>query len=198
MAKTYGTVTTFTAGSVLTAAQLNVAGTSVNNLVVPPSCWVYRTATDVATTGTWFRPAFDAEAYDTDSMHDLSTNTQRITFNTAGIYVVTAACFFNNASSTGGRHLMISKNASNADPTSATAGIAVANVYTTSQANTRANISTTHRFAVGDYITTHIYQDQGSSCIIGDAVTVSGGVTTGPTGNATPYHMSATWIGSAS
>lgn len=33
---------------------------------------------------------FDAETYDTDTMHDTGSNTSRITFNTAGYYTVTA------------------------------------------------------------------------------------------------------------
>jgi hypothetical protein len=56
----------------------------------PPACRVYRTTSmtgivDSAQTAV----TFDAERFDTNSMHDTSTNTSRITFNTAGVYVVT-------------------------------------------------------------------------------------------------------------
>jgi hypothetical protein len=87
MAKTYGTVITFTAGSVLTAAQLNVAGTAVNNLVLPASARVVRTSNLTSyTTGaaiTW-----SSAAWDTDGMFSAGSPTI-LTVNTAGLYVVT-------------------------------------------------------------------------------------------------------------
>lgn len=87
MAKTYGTVTTFTAGSVLTAAQLNVASTAVNNLVVPASAEVYRSSNQTGYTSgsaiTW-----QATNWDTDTMWSAGSPTI-LTVNTAGIYVVT-------------------------------------------------------------------------------------------------------------
>ena len=200
MAKTYTSVSSVSAGDAVTSAAHNIIATNVNNLIVPPACWVYRTDVDTANNATWFRPAFNAEAYDTDLMHDNSTNSQRITFNTAGLYVVTAACFFNNASTAGGRYLIISKNATNADPSSATSGVVVASSFNQAQASLRVNLSAVHRFAVNDYITTHIYQDHGGAMVIGDVANptaASSGLITGPTGVATSYHMSATWIGNA-
>ena len=92
MAKTYGTVTTFTAGSVLTAAQLNVAGGAINNLVLPPSAQIFRTANYTytsasvvalnGTSATYSTP----NAWDTDSMTGTAST---ITIQTTGLYVVT-------------------------------------------------------------------------------------------------------------
>ena len=84
MPKTYGTVATFTAGSVLTAAQLNVAGTAINNLVVPPMVSVYRSSTLSAyTSGTAI--TWQASHYDTDGMW---TSGSSIAINTTGLYSV--------------------------------------------------------------------------------------------------------------
>ena len=85
MAKTYNTISTFTAGQVLTAAQMNDLGENSNNYRVPPMCKAIRsgnlsyTSTDPV--------AWNDEAFDTDGMHDNSTNNSRITINTAGIYL---------------------------------------------------------------------------------------------------------------
>lgn len=56
-------------------------------LYTPPSCNVYNDANisvnnDTATTLTW-----NSENWDTDSMHSTSSNTSRITCNTAGVYL---------------------------------------------------------------------------------------------------------------
>jgi hypothetical protein len=84
MAKTYNTISTFTSGQVLTAAQMNQIGTNVNNYRVPPMCSVYRSSNLTSYTSnteiTW-----NAEHWDTDAMWTSGTD---ITVNTAGIYVV--------------------------------------------------------------------------------------------------------------
>ena len=93
MAKTYNSIGTFTAGSVLTASEMNELGENSNNFRVPPSCLLtiaslaVTTQVDLGnttTSGTW------VEQVDTDAMHDAVTNPTRITVNTAGIYLVTA------------------------------------------------------------------------------------------------------------
>jgi hypothetical protein len=88
MAKTYNTISTFTAGQVLTAAQMNDLGENSNNYRVPPMCSVYRTAALSHTaTGTYQAYTYDTELYDTDGMWDAGSPT-RITLNTAGVYDV--------------------------------------------------------------------------------------------------------------
>lgn len=91
MAKTYGTVATFTAGSVLTAAQLNVASGAVNNLIVPAAARALLTGTQALTSATaisWDSISASG-AYDTDSMWSSGAKT-RLTVTTPGIYVVVA------------------------------------------------------------------------------------------------------------
>lgn len=90
MAKTYGTVTTFTAGSVLTAAQLNTAGTAINNLVVPPACVAGASATLNVANATWTAVTFTTERFDTDSLHDNVTNPSRFSITTPGIYQISS------------------------------------------------------------------------------------------------------------
>ena len=83
MAKTYNTIGTFTAGNVLTAAEMNDIGENSNNYRVP-----------AIGTFTSSQPAGDAtnqivtitEVTDTDGMFTSGTT---VTINTAGIYLFT-------------------------------------------------------------------------------------------------------------
>ena len=51
------------------------------------SCRVYQTATNTVTTA-WVTLTFGAENFDTNTMHDNSTNPERITIQTAGKYII--------------------------------------------------------------------------------------------------------------
>jgi hypothetical protein len=57
-------------------------------LYSPPSCRVYRTTSQSLTTATVTAITFDAERWDTDSMHSTVSGTDRITIVTAGAYLV--------------------------------------------------------------------------------------------------------------
>ena len=53
--------------------------------------------TKAITTGTWTALLFDGEDYDTDTIHDVSSNTSRLTATTAGKYLVVGfACMATN------------------------------------------------------------------------------------------------------
>ena len=178
MAKTYGTVTTFTAGSVLTAAQLNVASTAVNNLVVPAAVRLDKTANQLIsnvadTIITW--PA--SATFDTDSMYS-SAATDRITITTAGIYVVTANITFANANA-GERIVWLQKNASGTTRFGMSRGMASTGGETT------ISISTVLSLSVSDYLQVGCYQANGTSVNV---------LATG----TQPTNLSATWIGRTS
>jgi hypothetical protein len=68
-----------------------------------PACSVSNSAVQAVTTGgTGEVLTANTEAYDTDSMHSMSVATSRITFNTAGLYLVIATVQFAN-NTTGNR-----------------------------------------------------------------------------------------------
>lgn len=56
----------------------------------PPTCSVYRSAVQTIATSTQTIILFNQEMFDTDSQHDSVTNNDRITFNTAGVYSMSA------------------------------------------------------------------------------------------------------------
>lgn len=55
---------------------------------------------------------FNTEEFDTDTMHDTSSNTSRITCKTAGIYWVYANAIWNTTNNTGYRRLWLRRNGS--------------------------------------------------------------------------------------
>lgn len=77
----------------------------------PPSCQAYRTTAQSIPDEDGTVVTFDAERYDTDTMHSTVTNTSRITFNTSGIYIVTFLCAF-AGNVTGDRQALIRANGS--------------------------------------------------------------------------------------
>lgn len=62
---------------------------SLQFLANPPACRVHNSSTQSLTNNVTTALLFNTERFDTDAMHSTSTLTSRITFNTAGIYVVT-------------------------------------------------------------------------------------------------------------
>jgi hypothetical protein len=114
VAKTFSTVPDKSAGDVFTEAMWDTyVKDNGNNLIVPPSCTLYRSTTQsVATGGSWVEVLWDAETHDNDGMHSTSTNTNRITPTTAGLYLfIVQVAFAVNA--TGSRYLGMGLNGNN-------------------------------------------------------------------------------------
>jgi hypothetical protein len=82
MAKTYNTISTFTAGQVLTAAEMNDLGENSNNYRVPPM-GLFTAAQSVADGSN--QPVTLTENVDTDGMFTSGTT---ITIATAGVYLI--------------------------------------------------------------------------------------------------------------
>jgi hypothetical protein len=85
--KTYNTFTNVSTGDVLTATNFNNVLTNIGNYRVPPMVRLTGSANLTSyTSGNVI--TYNTETYDTDDMHSTSTNTSRITFQTAGVYLV--------------------------------------------------------------------------------------------------------------
>lgn len=111
---------TLVAGNVLTAANLNAIGASVNFWGLTPRCYSYQgtTGTTLGTSGTWGVLGFDAEVYDIvmagdTAAHDTVTLNSRVFARTTGKYEFSAgAQFASNA--TGLRAINVRLNAAGA------------------------------------------------------------------------------------
>lgn len=67
----------------------DVVKADLDFLANPPACRATRSAAKSIANAAETFIDFDAETYDTDSMHSTVTNNTRITINTAGLYLVT-------------------------------------------------------------------------------------------------------------
>jgi hypothetical protein len=108
MAKTYNTIGTFTAGNILTAAQMNGIGTNVNNYRVPPMVSVFKTAAQSANNNTGTIVTWNTEYVDTDAMWTSGASSV-FTVTTPGIYLLTVS--LNMTTNTNGlRRVNVQKN----------------------------------------------------------------------------------------
>lgn len=78
-----------TSGAVISKTTFgDVVIADLNFLANPPACRVFHNTTQSYTDAVEASQAFNSERFDTNSMHDTVTNNTRITFNTAGLYIV--------------------------------------------------------------------------------------------------------------
>jgi hypothetical protein len=75
----------------------------------PPACQAYSTVNLTIANSSMTALALNNKIYDTDTMHSNTTNNTRITFTTAGTYLVTFVCAWNKHA-TGDRIAQIRKN----------------------------------------------------------------------------------------
>lgn len=159
MAGPYGTPRTWSAGERPTAAQFNAEFRDwISALANPPACRVTHSTTQSLSDATETTLVFDTERYDTDAMHSTSVNTGRITFNKAGLYVVTGHIEIANATDYVDMYLMIRLNGSGN-------GIALERDAgpSTFAATRLLNISSVYKFAAADYVELRAYQDNTGS-----------------------------------
>lgn len=165
---------TITAGELVTTATMNNEwGGNVSFLANPPSCRVYNTVAISIPHNTHTTLTFNTNRWDTNGMHSTVTNTSRITINTAGLYTVTANVAWASAAGNTTRLLRVVLNGANwivADQDDNSFGVMV------------QSVTTTYKFAVGDFIEAAVYQFSGAALNVN-------------VGNNYSPEFSATWIG---
>jgi len=120
-------------------------------------CVLYKSADQSINSGTWTALTFNTEEYDTDSFHDNSTNTSRITIPSGkgGKYLFTATVVYNDSSSTGVRSFGIYKN-----------GNPFGQLYLSAGVSSFYAIGTGSRMldaVATDYFEIHAYQNSGGA-----------------------------------
>jgi len=150
----YTTPKTWASGDVLTAADLN---TYVRDNVAfnanPPKCRVFNSAAISAANAVDVLVTLDSERFDTDTMHSTTTNPERITFTTAGTYLVGASLAWSD-NAAGSRVIYIRRNGVNRIVQQSTTGTGVA--------NNPIAASTLFYFAANDYVELFAFQNSGS------------------------------------
>jgi hypothetical protein len=113
---------------------------------------VYNNANISIATATNVNLTFNTERYDTDSIHSTVSNTSRLTANTAGIYLISAAISWENDVN-GSRQMGLYLNGSTQ--------CAISRVCADDPV--RHTVSTIYELSVGDYFEVRVYQDSGST-----------------------------------
>lgn len=103
------TLQTYNPGDILTAAALQQIRLNQEFFIDPPGCSIYNSAAVSALNNTATILNANSENFDNDSMHSTSTNTSRITIQTAGRYLLSAQVGF-AANATGNRQVGLYKN----------------------------------------------------------------------------------------
>lgn len=97
--------------------------------------------------------AFNTEKYDTDTIHDPSTNNSRLTCKTAGQYTISASIQF-ASNSTGSRSILIVLNGTT---------IIGSDQRRAADIATTCNLSIDYVLAVNDYVEVQAYQNRGGN-----------------------------------
>jgi hypothetical protein len=119
-----------------------------------PSCRVYHSTNQSIPNATFTPLAFDSERFDTDAMHDATTNNTRLTCKTAGKYLIIANVRWAlNANNQRDLRLRVNGTTLIAD--------VLLKVSTTDPI--LLNISTIYDLAVNDYVEAVAYQDSGGA-----------------------------------
>lgn len=130
-------------------------------------CRIKRTTAQTIANDTVTAVAFDAtDEYDTDTMHDTVTNNNRITFNTAGKYIVGTSIRW-TANATGYRSVLIRING--------VTGIVQSRLMAVTDASvaTDQNVELIYNFAANDYIEVMVRQLSGGNLDVAAANDVS-------------------------
>lgn len=119
---------------------------------------VYHNANQSIANNTVTALAFNSERYDTNVIHDNTTNNSRLTCKTAGVYHITLSASF-DANATGVRAFYIRLNGTVANY------IALAHLQavTVASTSTAVTISATYGLAVNDYVEAVVFQSCGGA-----------------------------------
>ena len=116
---------------------------------------VYNSANiSIATSGTSQALTFNSERYDTDSIHDIGSNTSRLTIPSDGTYLITAHVQF-GASATGARGLGIRLGGST--------NIAWHTQPAAASGTTIVSLSTVYQFTATQYVELMAFQTSGGA-----------------------------------
>ena len=165
---TIPTITTFTAGAVLTATQMNNMKDVADFWALTPRCSVYQSSvTSISNSAaSWTVVAFQAEVFDVvqsgDSpMHDNVTNNSRIVIRTAGKYEIAGQVQF-ASNSTGYRAVSVRLNAAG----SGSGGTLLAQTNVDASSTTVVSVplpAVEVDLSVGDYIEAFGQQNSGGA-----------------------------------
>lgn len=159
----------------VTTADLAAGAVTTAKIATLPRCRVIQTIDSATLTGVPTPIPFGSESYDTDTMHDLVTNTTRVVAKTAGVYFVVAQGVW-QSNNTGTRIVSIRKNGTK------NIGDDEREANPVASAQTAQTATAVVQLAVNDYVEMVVTQTSGGNL---NLVYVD---------DASPV-LSATWVG---
>ncbi len=136
----------------------------LSNDSVPSGASVYNSVSQAITTATVTLLTFNSEQFDTDSFHDTSSNTSRLTAPVAGKYVIVASIVF-DVNSVGRRQFFFRKNGTDLFGSVQEVEPVTTGGYSVCKGNLLVDL------AQGDYVECVVYHTKGSNLdVIGNAV----------------------------
>ena len=125
------------------------------NVVKTPMARVYNSADISISNATVTILTFNSERFDTNTIHDTSSNTSRLTCKTAGIYLIFGSVAWSNGA-LGVRQVSILLNG---------ATVIAKQLSPANDANntTEQSISTAYELTVNDYVELQVFHGQGSN-----------------------------------
>ncbi len=153
---TVPTITTLAVGDKLTASRHAEIASAFAFLLNPPFCYLRQTSAQSIPNNTWTSVTFTTEDADTDGMHSISTNTSRVTIQTAGTYQFNGLGTFNTNAS-GGRAVRLAKNGTGIENSATWSGPMEDNYVGLPIAGQFLTL------AVGDYVELQVIQRSGST-----------------------------------
>lgn len=142
-------------GDILTAAFCDQARDNGEFLIDPPTCSVYGSAVQSIPNSTDTAMLANSEYFDNDAMHSTSSNTSRITAQTAGRYLLISSVSY--AASAAAR--VLTRFRINGTTTYSTDSRAAIGGATPDQ----VSITRTFVLAAGDYVETIVNQNSGGA-----------------------------------
>jgi hypothetical protein len=133
-----------------------VGFTTLGGLGARPTARVTHNADQAITTATPTALAFNTESFDTDGMHDNSTNNERLTFQTAGKWIIGGNVTWENVAAGEYRQAAIRLNGS-------TTIAEVMGPETVTAGHLRQSVVTLYEMSVGDYVELVVQHDRGSN-----------------------------------
>lgn len=148
----------FTPGDITAAGDI-VAGDDITSgglliATTTPAARVYNNANISISNSTWEDLTFNSELWDTDSIHSTVSNTDRLTCQTAGWYVITGHVTF-DSNNTGYRSVGIRWQGTDL--------IAVHREDAVASVDTIMSVATVIKLAVSQYVTLRVFQNSGGA-----------------------------------
>jgi hypothetical protein len=147
----YTAPATIVTGTTITSAWGNSVKAATDYLANPPACRVFNSVAQAVANTTPTVATFNSERFDTNSMHDNVTNPTRITFATAGLYIVTYTGAMTAAADYSLAQAWIRKNG-------ATLIAGTNNDPTSNVGEPWLNVTAIYKFAVADYVEAVVQQ----------------------------------------